>query len=435
MITEFNKRRVLSCGEEDRISNLPGHLIDTILERFRTEFAARLSVLSKKWRHRWTTIRTLVFDKYFSSKFATNGYLGCNGFIRIINTVLILHKGPILKFHLHIPNISLDSFQEVDQFIALLSRNGVRELKLTNSNECYRLPSHLFSCLELTKLELQNCFFKQPLEFEGFLNLEELLLEDIDFGANLCGTKINLPRLKKLILHTCTNVYNFNIKATKLQDLTVVACPDAMLLQLLDSSCLFVAWITFKRPVTNFVRVKKINLATMLSNLPRIEYFYINSHFLKFLAAEKIPKLLPCAIGSLKHLRLLDFQLGDLDLLHGALCLLRNSPNLESFHMYMLDVQELRVDMRPAINYLESPNCLDCTLNQLQNVEIISLHGSKAELLFIKILLAHSPALEKFTIKQSGAADAQKRLDIAKYIMWFPRASPEAKIIYLNPET
>ncbi|CAH1441129.1 unnamed protein product [Lactuca virosa] len=93
--------------------------------------------------------------------------------------------------------------------------------------------------LELTKLELHKCCFKPPLEFEGFLNLEKLLLKDIDFGASLCGTKVNLPQLKKLSLFKCTNVYNFNIKATRLQELIVYVCPNAMLLRLLDSASLF----------------------------------------------------------------------------------------------------------------------------------------------------------------------------------------------------
>ncbi|KAI3511343.1 hypothetical protein L1887_18494 [Cichorium endivia] len=62
---------------------------------------------------------------------------------------------------------------------------------------------------------------------------------------------------------------------------------------------------------------------------------------------------------------------------------------------------EPQVDIEPASNHLESPNCLDCTLDQLQTVKMISLEGSRPELLFIKLLLAHSPSLEKLTIMPS----------------------------------
>ncbi|CAH1441152.1 unnamed protein product [Lactuca virosa] len=376
---EKNIRRAVSCGDEDRISNLPEHLIDSILERLPFEDAVKTSIISKKWRYRWTTMRALIFDEQFFKKVAKKGAFGCNGFIRIIYKVMILHKVPILKFHLHIPNIYLDSLQEVDQWMLLLSRNGVTELVLKNLNRRYELPSYLFSCLDLIMLDLQNCFYKPPLEFEGFLNLEELILKHIDFGARLCETKINLPQLKKLSLHTCTNAYNFNIKATKLQYLTVVASPDAMLLQLImDSPCVSVAVIALQKPIQDFVRVEKMNLATMLSNLPRVKDLYIDKHFLKFLVAEKIPKLLPCVISSLKRLWLLRFQLSDLHQLHGALCLLRNSPNLET--LYMIHMQEPRVNVGLATNHLVSPNCLDFTLDQLQTIEIRSLVGSKAEL-------------------------------------------------------
>ncbi|CAH1441135.1 unnamed protein product [Lactuca virosa] len=281
---------------------------------------------------------------------------------------------------------------------------------------------------KLTKLELDNCFFKPPLEFEGFLNLEELLQKDIDFGASLCGTKVNLPQLKKLSLLVCTNVCNFNIKATKLQNLSAYACPGAMSLRLLDSPCLSVAIIAFEKPIEDFVRVGKMNFATMLSNLSRVQYFYIDRHFLK------IPKLLPRAISSLRCLWLMDFQVGDVDLLHAALCLLRNSPNLEELSA-MHPEMEPRIDVGPASNHLVSPNCLDCTLNRLQTVNIKCFEGSKPELLFIKLLLAHSPSLDKLNITPSEKTDAQKRFDIAKDVIQFPGASPKEKMFYLIPKT
>ena len=92
--------------------------------------------------------------------------------------------------------------------------------------------------------------------------------------------------------------------------------------------------------------------------------------------------------------------------------------------------QDPRVDVGPASDHLESPNCLDSTLAQLKIVEMTCLKGSKPELLFIKLLLAHSPSLQKFTIKISRASNVQKRLEIAMKIMQFPQASTKAKMFY-----
>ncbi|KAL7616850.1 hypothetical protein Lser_V15G03039 [Lactuca serriola] len=425
-MTENYRAGLVTCAKEDRISNLPEHLIDSILERVPLEEAVRTSILSKNWRYRWTTMRALVFDQHFSKKFAKNGAFGRNGFIRVINQVLFLHKGPFLKFHLHIPDISLDSFQDIDQWMSFLSRNGVMELILTNFNRRYELPSYLFSCLELTKLKLQNCFFKPPPKFEGFLNLEDLYLRNVDFGASLCGPQISLPQLKKLSMYSCTNVSNFNIKATRIWSLAVFTCPGVMLLQLLHSPCIS------RFAIRDFVQGERMNLEWVLRNLPVIEALYIDGSSLKFLSAENIPKWLPHPVNSLKHLRLRNFEVGDLDQLHGALCLLRNSPNLKSsvIQLYM----EPQVDVGLASNHLDTPNCLDYTLKQLQTVEIISLEGSGPELLFIKLLLAHSPSLESLTNRPSRDSDVQKRFDIAKDVMQFPRASTNAKMFYLDLE-
>ncbi|XP_059657003.1 putative FBD-associated F-box protein At3g50710 isoform X2 [Cornus florida] len=49
-------------GNEDRISNLPRSLIGYILSFLPTKNAVATSVLSTKWKYRWTSITTLDFD-------------------------------------------------------------------------------------------------------------------------------------------------------------------------------------------------------------------------------------------------------------------------------------------------------------------------------------------------------------------------------------
>ncbi|KAL4561352.1 hypothetical protein LXL04_033517 [Taraxacum kok-saghyz] len=371
LMAESKIRRVAGCDEEDRISNLPEHLTDSILER--------LPIQDAIWK-----------KKPFRR----------NGFMRIINKVLILHTGPISKFVLHIPhvNMALNIFEEVDQWMIILSRNGVKELIITNPNQCYELPSYVFSCLELRFLRLEYCFIKRPLEFEGFLNLEDLVLMNIVFGDSSSRTQISLPQLKKLSIYEFTNVNNFNIKATKLQCLFVVNYADATLLRLLHSPCLTDVGMYLQNPIEDNIRVERMTLMTMLSKLPEIKALSVNGLFFKAVIAENIPKWLPNAVNSLKCIWLLQFEVGDLDQLEGALCLIRNSPNLETLILKMGSHVIDRHDVGPAADHLESPNCLDCTLNKLQTVEITSLQGSRIELLFIKLLLAHSPSFNKFTI-------------------------------------
>ena len=103
--------------------------------------------------------------------------------------------------------------------------------------------------------------------------------------------------------------------------------------------------------------------------------------------------------------------------------------------MSLQESHVIRNDVEHASNHLESPNYLGRTLNQLEIVDMTRLERSRPELLFIKLLLAHSPSLNKLTIIPSETSDALQRFNIAKDIMRFPRASPKAEIIYLDPKS
>ncbi|KAJ9559125.1 hypothetical protein OSB04_013739 [Centaurea solstitialis] len=432
-MAENHKRRLLTYVEEDKASDLPDHLIGSILDRLPIQEAVRTSILSKNWRYKWTTLTTLVLDEKFSNKFAKNGALGRNGFIRIINQVVLLNKGPISKLSLHIPEIYLDSFQEeVDQWMLFLSENSVRELIITNSSRRFELSSHVSSCSKLRKLKLENCVLRPSLEFERFSNLEVLYLKLIDFGAKDCETLVSLPQLKSLAMFQCTNIHSFNIEARKLNIFRIMNF-DAMYIPLLNR-LLVTPSITILlcviKPLEVPVGVERMNLTRMSSNLPNIRELTIDGHFLKFLTADKLPKWLPHALNSLKVLWLGCIQIGDLDQLHGALCLLRNSPNLERLWMWWKPV--MLNDVGPASNHLESPDCLDQTLNRLQTVEVKYLAGSRPHLLFIKLLLAYSPSLNKMTIEPSVHSDSDERLDIEVNVMRFPRASPKAELIFVK---
>ncbi|KAJ0783757.1 putative F-box domain, FBD domain, leucine-rich repeat domain superfamily [Helianthus annuus] len=427
MTDNHHKRRrflTSNADDDDIISNFPEDLINPILERLPVKDAVRTSVLSKRWRYRWTTMRKLDLIHGFSGQFLKIGAFSCHGFTRVISQIMIHHQGPILTFLLHIPKeIVLDSFQEVDQWMLILSRNNVRKITIVNLNLIYQIPYSVFSCLELRTLGLNKCIFKPPLAFKGFPNLQVIILTNVNFGVNLGGTVINLPQLKGLILCGCGNVNNFNIKAENLQNLRVTSCPDAnaMVLQLLHSEHLNAVYIChLSKSIKDIFQAKRFS-------------FTIDGYFLKILAAEKFSNSLPHVVQCLQELEFTSFSFGDLNQLQGALCMLRNSPNLKGLRVtHMLMGQE--ADLQLTSNYLESPDCLDQTLLMLQTVEITSLEGSRPELLFVKLMLDCCPHLENMIIQPQATTDAEKRLNIAKDVLMFPRASPKAKVVFLDPE-
>ncbi|MFS7995283.1 putative FBD domain, leucine-rich repeat domain superfamily [Helianthus anomalus] len=397
VITVNNKLSQVTIAEGNGIGNLSEHLSDSVLERLPIRDIVRTSILSKEWRYKWTTTRALVL---------------------------------------------MSSFQIIDQWLLFLSTKGLEDLTLANSSQPYQLPFCVFSCFQLRKLELTRCIFKPPLKFEGFLFLESLVLINIDFRTQVGGTEINLPQLKKLTMRSCINAFNFQIKVTQLQSLVIKNCHDVMLLELLHSQSLASVCIILGKPIKDYVRLKRMNLALMFSHMPNVQCLSIDAHFLKVFITEK-PEWFPHVVNNLKRLRLIDFSLGDLDDLHGVLCLLRNSPKLVELRMTHTEtVKSVFPPMpmqpggvEPASDHLESPDCLDQTLNRLRTIDLSPFQGSKTQLLYVKMLLAHSPSLEKFTIQADGSLNSDKRFDIAKDLMRFPRASTKAEMIYLDPKT
>ncbi|GJY89437.1 zinc finger, CCHC-type containing protein [Tanacetum coccineum] len=127
-------------------------------------------------------------------------------------------------------------------------------------------------------------------------------------------------------------------------------------------------------------------------------------------------ELLPHLFNRLKHWKIQNFKYGDLDQLCGALSLLRNSSNLETLWVQPMEMgsKAIHVDMEPASNYLESPGCLGKALDGLKTIEIVSVEGSRPELLFIKILLDHSLSLEKMIIRPRTTDDPHKMLKITR---------------------
>jgi hypothetical protein len=93
--------RLTMIDEEPvRISCLPGDVIDKIVSHLPIREAVRTSVLSNKWRYKWTTVPNLVFDKQCVSANSRNPFFYMRKLSAIIDHVLLLYSGPINKFKL-----------------------------------------------------------------------------------------------------------------------------------------------------------------------------------------------------------------------------------------------------------------------------------------------------------------------------------------------
>jgi hypothetical protein len=215
------KKSTLIEAEPDRISCLPGHLTDQILSFLPIKEAVRTSVLSSKWRKKWYTIPNLVFDEHCVSIAASQDPSIFNiEFLRIVDHVLLLHSGPIIKFEISDYNHRhIDVSTAIDRWILHLIGRSIKELLLVISlDEYYKIPWCLFSCQSLQHLKLICCWIKPPTTFQGLTNLETLHLDYVTISQDALEKLISgCPRLKSLILIYIDNITRINIHAPNLK--------------------------------------------------------------------------------------------------------------------------------------------------------------------------------------------------------------------------
>ncbi|KAG5628081.1 hypothetical protein H5410_013299 [Solanum commersonii] len=365
-----NAKRVVGGGEgEDRISKLPGNVMNRIVELLPVEDAAKTSIFSKKWRYIWARLPNLWLNRAFWIYCTTQQI-----FRERVNTILLQHLGDIEKFHL-VESVRSSSYAHTDRWLVYVTRKGVKELCLyMPDNRTYKVPSCVLNCPTLTYLELFKCLFKLLKSFVAFHHLINLRLQRITFVPTTEFYVIDCPLLVNLALLDCRGTQYLNIiVSSQLEHLVVHGCPY------LD-----------------------LNL-------------FMNCKGLRKLQLE-IDKWGPFA--SLQKL-----SLGiDLRKLHQTTCslqLIKSCPNLR---ILQISVYTSGDNAEAVLKYLDRPiTCLDLRLNNLKYVAINCYECSKTELFFTKLLFACVPSLVRMCIEQKKAIDSREESKIIKKLSCWRR--------------
>ncbi|XP_017216571.1 F-box/FBD/LRR-repeat protein At1g13570-like isoform X2 [Daucus carota subsp. sativus] len=366
------KTRRLDCGDGiDRISNLPGNVIDLILKRLPLHGAARMSVLSKAWRDIWVMFPRLVFDD--------------------------------------------DFFEQLSLARAFKKDEGTR------------LSQFSRTISEMTHLSLTGCVLKPPPKYKGFSNLicvslvHVVITTDMSFGAQLV----------ELYMECChgTEYLGRQFKYyNNLTELSIRECGEVELqwfesIQKVKHLCLML----------DGKANKVINFADLVDKMPRIQTIHLDNFFLESLelgAAVTKRNLME----NLRDLYFYNVESCNLVQIQKVLCLIRISPNLQYLHMALgrnvMNVAEsTKLMVSSVVQYLQSPELMDMNLNQLEAVEIKWIDGTD-ELQFIKLLLASSPSLRWMKLFHIAINDSKEQLRISRELMRFRRASTAAEIIW-----
>ncbi|KAL4566304.1 hypothetical protein LXL04_030418 [Taraxacum kok-saghyz] len=413
--------------EVDRISNLPGHIIDKILSLLTLRDAVRTSILSTKWRYKWVNLTSLVFDNQSVLVSSQDPTIIKNKMVKIVDHVLLLHNGLIHKFKLS--HRDLQGVSDIDRWILFLSRGTVKEFILEIwKGQRYKLPSSLYLCDKLLHLELFNCLVKPPLGFSGFKILTSLDLQHITMDQDVFEDLIfRCPVLERLTLMNFEGFANLKIHAPKLTFFDIGGVFEDVVFE--NTFVLSTVSIGLYVNVGNDHELTlgtTSKLTRFFGSLPSIQRLEVQSFFLKFLAVDTVPRRLPNPCTELNYLSL-RINFNDNDECLAALCILRSSPNLLELELLA------RPDEQPAprsVKNLLEEDYHNCFFNQLRFVKIAGIFGSPRELNFINFLLANSPILERMTVKP---ASPDGGWELLKELLRFRRSSVHAEIIYLDP--
>lgn len=412
-----------SDSDVDRISSLPKNVIEAILMCLPIRDAVRTSILSSGWRYEWSTLPELIFRREcFECPECQTQTEFERKFVKVVDQVLLLHRGPIHTFKL---SVDVESCADMDRWILFLSRNGIKNFTLDIwKGQVYKLPSCLLSCADLNYLELYRCNFSPPPSFKGFSKLTVMDIQGINFTEY--GLRILMsqcPSLRKLVLMNIVGYTRVKLCARVLEDLSI----EGEFEDLHFKSTPLLAVVSIK--LLNIVRDQLVTSGTscrivkVLGHLPSIERLELLEHTLQNLAVDDVPVCLP-VICPVKHLTV-DINFEDIQQMLAAFCIFRSSLVLQKLY-----IKAFSVDNKSAASadgfWEGSGEGFSCTFSHLQVVEVTGFTGITSEVKLIEFVLANAPVLERLQIKFKE--NVGNMVNMFRELIRFRRISPKAEI-------
>lgn len=264
----------------DRISNLPWDVLDSILVHMPLKEAVRTSVLSRKWRYKWTGLSQYVIDDKCFTNTTLDTVARWKEIRKIIRQIQQNHGGPIEKFSL--AAYCHPDHADLYRWIHFLASGGIKELILRefDSVKRFRLPACLFTCSQLNRLELSDCNIRLSNEFRGFNSLAILQLTQVYIDSDTLESLIlNCPVLERLTLSVLDNqavfrIHNPSLKYLKIDSYFLDICLE-------NSQSLDVVDIRLRHRPHHFELGQPCNVARVLRSMPGVKRLTLCCEFLQ----------------------------------------------------------------------------------------------------------------------------------------------------------
>ncbi|KAL0322970.1 UNVERIFIED_CONTAM: F-box/FBD/LRR-repeat protein [Sesamum angustifolium] len=402
------RTRIRRGLDADRISNLPSNVIDNILTLLPLHDAVRTSVLSKGWQYKWVTVPYLVFDWTFNLS-------GNYSIESIIYQVLLLHRGPIVKFKF----CGFKFGPDINNWLYFLSDHRVEELVLMNSvyyPEQWLISHNLFTFDHLMHLFLANVEVRLPSTFKGFRRLLSLDLNGVEFEPEELNMFISkCPMLEYINLNLLTIFYlrHLEVDAPNLKEISITCYP------------------IFRR-TTSEAGDDDSNMIKVLGQLSSLTKLYCDGGFLQFLAKGGVPQKLPVNLNSMRYLLLDITDFGFKDQVCSVLCLIRSSPNLQS--LQITSANGSAADMMSTTQFLRAEQENEIPLCRLDNVTMRGFTCRIPEIEFLKLLLLAATVLRRLEIHFAIYLSEVERRKFSQELLSLQRASSEVEIVFQHLE-
>ncbi|KAJ1689745.1 hypothetical protein LUZ63_013900 [Rhynchospora breviuscula] len=216
--------------EPDLISRLPDTILHFILSKLEIRDATVTTAVSKRWTPLFPTLPSLKIDaesfnpRYPDLAFDYEPYVESEiKWVDALFSVLKARQNPVKKFEIgvEILNHCSDDFYEVFRGLCV---SGVEELVIQSYDfeDIYRIPSPVFSCNTIAKLEFFNCNLVVPSKLTGLQAVNSLELVDVTVADDHLRRMISRCKaMEKLVIRGCKKVKKIAIRAPSLSELVV----------------------------------------------------------------------------------------------------------------------------------------------------------------------------------------------------------------------
>ncbi|CAM8935680.1 unnamed protein product [Rhodiola kirilowii] len=410
----------------DRISALPAHLKECILECVSVKDAMKTSVLSSNWRYCWTGMRKFNLIDVERDVDVLR---------RAVDRILLLHSGSIREFKLGIPVTRFGQNIYLSDFFHVLSEKGIQDIEIDGSFNRVLLPSSLFHCRDLKTLRLLDCcILSRPPRVVGFSNLLSLEIIFCTVPSLVLGSLISqFPVLEKLWLsytHTLNNNQPLVINA---HNLRIVFFEDELLGSIIFENVPRLTYVKFSVFETFEAELEMPGSWPSICSLSGIMVLEFDIFSLGPMIGE-CPSCLPTTLENLKTLTLTSVNACLKDDVRFMFCLIRSSPGLQDLTVLFDNLNTTgmpetdHTGEAAAQKLLETEEREHRKLSNLLTVIFKDIKGLCHEMLLVKIMLSRCPYLKSFKISphsHNTTKDVRKR--IRRELKEFPNKD---KLIY-----